>query len=69
MVAEIVIGLCDVIHHKAVDWLAWEDPYIFNVDAQTLKAQRETSQQEVFKRLAYAVPMMQQLYETAKSKA
>jgi len=67
MVAEIVIGLRAVIDHKAVDWLAWEDPYIFNADAETLKAQREASQQEVFKRLAYAVPMMQHLYETAKS--
>lgn len=67
MVADIVIELRDVIRHQAVDWLAWEDPYLLNVDAVTLKAQREASQQEVFKRLAYAIPMMQKLYETAKA--
>lgn len=67
MLAEIVLSLQDTMQCKAVDWLAWEDPFILSVDAEELKAQRESSQQETLKRLSYALPMMELIYKAAKA--
>lgn len=64
--AEIVLLLGDKIQNKTVDWLAWEDPFIFSRDAQELKREREQSQQETRKRLSYAVPMLQFLYQATE---
>jgi hypothetical protein len=59
MVAEIVLLLKDEIQAKNVDWLAWEDPFIYARNPQELKAERERSREEVRKRLSYVVPMLQ----------
>jgi len=44
-----------------VDWLAWEDPFIFNRDADELRHERENSLAETQKRLAYVLPMIETL--------
>jgi hypothetical protein len=61
MMAELVLRLKDHIQTKAVDWLAWEDPFIYGVEPEQLKREREQSQAETQKRLAYVVPMLQRL--------
>jgi hypothetical protein len=61
MMAELVLRLKDNIQTRAVDWLAWEDPFIYGVEPEQLKQEREQSLAEVRKRLAYVVPMLQRL--------
>ena len=67
MVAEIVYHLQENIHTKEVDWLAWEDPFIFGCDAAELKRERETSLAESQRRLAYAIPMIEFLTQQSKN--
>lgn len=59
MVAEMVYHMQGNIHTREVDWLAWEDPFIFGRDAADLKREREDSLEESQKRLAYAIPMIE----------
>jgi hypothetical protein len=61
MVAEMIFYLQDKIQTRQVDWLAWEDPYIFNRDANELKREREQSFAETQKRLKYVLPMIETL--------
>lgn len=61
MVAEMIFYLQGTIQTRDVDWLAWEDPFIFDRDASELKREREDSFDETQKRLAYAVPMIEML--------
>ena len=67
MVAEIVYHLQENIHTKEVDWLAWEDPFIFGCEAAELKRERETSLAESQRRLAYAIPMIEFLTQQSKN--
>jgi len=66
MVAEFVILLRDRIQTKEVNWLAWEDPFIYARNPQQLKQEREESEQETRKRLAYMIPMLQLLYQNER---
>jgi hypothetical protein len=59
MLAEMTLLLQDKLVSKAVDWLAWEDPYLLARDAAQLKAERENNPLETRKRLAYIVPTLQ----------
>ncbi len=43
MVAEMIFYMQDEIQTRKVDWLAWEDPFIFERDAAGLKQERENS--------------------------
>jgi len=61
MVAELIVYLQDDIQTRDVDWLAWEDPFIFDRDANELKRERENSLEETRKRLNYVLPMIQTL--------
>ncbi len=61
LLAEMVVRLRDQVQTKSVDWLAWEDPFILSRDARGLKAERERSDAENRKRLAYVIPMLQVL--------
>jgi len=63
LLAEIVVRLRDQARTKDVDWLAWEDPFVLSRDARELKAEREHSDAENRKRLAYVIPMLQVLYK------
>lgn len=67
MIAEFTLVLKDKVQMKDVDWLSWEDPFIYTRDPQQMKAEREQSLAETHKRLAYAIPMLNLLAETNKS--
>ncbi len=69
MMAEIIVQLSQDIKTEDVDWLAWEDPFILDRDASCLKSEREGSLEETRKRLSYALPMMDVLYQFAASQS
>ncbi len=61
MMAEMVLCYLNSIRTRDVDWLAWEDPFIYGREADQLKREREDSADETQKRLGYAIPMLQLL--------
>ena len=61
MVAEMVFYMHDTINTRDVDWLAWEDPFILDLDPDDLKREREQSLDETNKRLKYVLPMLETL--------
>lgn len=63
--AELVLLLRDSLATKDVDWLTWEDPFLLQRDAVQLKQEREQDPSETRKRLHYALPMLQVLYDYA----
>jgi len=67
MVAEMIFYMQDEIHTRKVDWLAWEDPFIFKRDAADLKRERENSLEETNKRLKYVLPMIETLTRLSKN--
>jgi hypothetical protein len=67
MVAEIILPLREKCRSQEVDWLAWEDPFILDVDQAELKAARENSAAETRKRLSYAIPMLQLLEAASRN--
>lgn len=66
VLAEIGLAHRERIKTRDVDWLAWEDPFVYSQDAAQLKAQRETDVQETLKRLSYVLPKLQLLAEAAR---
>ena len=66
MVAEMIFYMQDEIHIREVDWLAWEDPFIYARDAAELKYERENSLEETNKRLRYVLPMIETLTRLAR---
>jgi hypothetical protein len=67
VVAEMIFYLQDEIKTRAVDWLAWEDPFIFSWDAAELKRERENSLAETNKRLKYVLPMIETLTRLSRN--
>jgi len=67
MVAEMIFYMQDKIQTRDVDWLAWEDPFILNRDAEELKHEREQSLDETNKRLNYVLPMIETLTRLSKN--
>lgn len=67
MVAEMIFYMQDNIHTRDVDWLAWEDPFIFQRDAHELKREREQSLDETNKRLKYVLPMLETLTRLSRN--
>jgi hypothetical protein len=61
MLAEMIFYLQANIQTRAVDWLAWEDPFILGREAVELKSERENSLEETYKRLSYVIPMIETL--------
>ncbi len=61
MVAEMIFYMQDRIKTRDVDWLAWEDPFIFSRDPAGLRHERENSLEETQKRLRYVLPMIETL--------
>jgi hypothetical protein len=68
MVAEMIFYMQDHIKTRDVDWLAWEDPFIFSRDSNELKLERENSLDETNKRLRYALPMIETLTRLSTTK-
>ncbi len=67
MVAEIIYYMQDEVKTRDVDWLAWEDPFIFGRDADELKREREHSLVETQKRLKYVLPMIETLTRLSRN--
>jgi hypothetical protein len=67
LVAEFTLAGKDVIKTKDVDWLAWEDPFIFDRDPQQLKVEKEKSVEETQKRLNYVIPILQLLSAASRA--
>lgn len=67
MVAEMIFYLQDDIQTRAVDWLAWEDPFLLGQDPDVLKYERENSLAETNKRLNYVLPMIETLTGHSKN--
>ena len=61
MVAEMIYYMQDKVKTRDVDWLAWEDPFIFARDPAEFKRERENSLDETNKRLRYILPMIETL--------
>lgn len=61
MVAEMIFYMREEIKTRDVDWLAWEDPFIFGRDDDELRRERENSLAETNKRLRYILPMIETL--------
>ncbi|MCB0091110.1 MAG: hypothetical protein KDE54_24625 [Caldilineaceae bacterium] len=66
IVAEFVIHLRHQIQTIDVDWLAWEDPFVYQRDPQQLQQERASSLAETQKRFNYAVPMLQHLLAASR---
>jgi hypothetical protein len=56
---EIVLMLREQLVRKSVDWLAWEDPYIFGRDPGELRQARDSSREETWKRLRGMLPFFE----------
>ena len=67
IVAEMIFYLQADVKTREVDWLAWEDPFILQRDANELKLEREQSMAETQKRLRYVVPMIETLTRLSKN--
>jgi hypothetical protein len=61
MVAEMIFYLQENIQTREVDWLSWEDPFIFERAAAELKRERENSLAETHYRLSYVLPILETL--------
>jgi len=67
MVAEMIFYMQGNIQTRNVDWLAWEDPFIFGQPDAELKHERENSLNEMQKRLNYILPMIETLTRLSKN--
>ena len=67
MMAELALLLRDEVNTRDVDWLAWEDPFILGQDDTQLRSEREQSQAETRKRLAYVAPMLEAIVSASRS--
>lgn len=64
LLAEIVLKLATQLTTQEVDWLAWEDPFIYARDADELRRERSESAMETKKRLVGIKPISQILLAT-----
>jgi len=64
ILAEILLLLKDVIGTKDVDWLLWEDPFIYSRNPDDLKTERDNSIEETQKRLQWLRPIMRVLLDS-----
>jgi hypothetical protein len=67
-VAEYILPIRDTVNTRAVDWLAWEDPFILGRDPEELKQEREESIGETHKRLSYVIPILQMFNEVSNGR-
>ena len=67
MIAEMIFYMQNNIKTRDVDWLAWEDPFIFSRPAEELKCERQNSLDETNKRLRYVLPMIETLTRLSRN--
>jgi hypothetical protein len=63
--AEIIVLLRDQIQTRDVDWLAWEDPFIYGRDPLEMKTEQDADPVQIRKRLSYVLPMLDVLAQAA----
>lgn len=63
IVSQLVLSLKNILIMKEVDWLSWEDPFIFGKDSEQYKTERENSLEELEKRMGYVIPQIKYLFE------
>lgn len=61
--SQLVFSLRGTIKTKGVDWLSWEDPFIFGKNPQQYKFERENDPAELEKRMGYVLPEIKYLFE------
>ena len=61
--SQIIFSLRDELNIKEVDWLSWEDPFIFAKDPQQLKLERENDPAELERRMSYVLSEIKYLFE------
>jgi hypothetical protein len=61
--SQLVFSLRDELNIKEVDWLSWEDPFIFGKDPQQYKLERENDPAELEKRMGYVLPEIKYIFE------
>ncbi|OGF20582.1 hypothetical protein A2316_00535 [Candidatus Falkowbacteria bacterium RIFOXYB2_FULL_38_15] len=60
--SQLIFSLKEIIKTKAVDWLSWEDPFIFGKDQNKFKLERENDPAESEKRMGYILPEIKYLF-------
>ncbi len=65
--AQIVLPLVNELAVVPVDWLAWEDPYIFDKNPDELKKSKDRDPAELAKRLDYVIPILNLVSSAYKS--
>lgn len=61
--AQLVYQLKDILQAKDIDWLSWEDPFIFGKDPKDFKLECEQDSADIQKRFNYVLPMINYLFE------
>ena len=61
--SQLVFSLREIVKTKSVDWLSWEDPFIFGKDPWQYKMERENDPAELEKRMGYVLPEIEYLFE------
>jgi len=62
----MVLKLVTQLTTQDVDWLAWEDPFIYAREADELRRERSESSVETQQRLAGLKPILQILLESGE---
>ncbi|MCI0398334.1 MAG: hypothetical protein L0322_25850 [Chloroflexi bacterium] len=68
LLAEMILLLQGELITRDVDWLSWEDPFIYGRDAAELLAERDNDHEETLKRLRWLRPILQVLLESVRQK-
>jgi len=63
ILSQLVLFLKDKLISREVDWLSWEDPFIFGKNSEEYKLERENSPEELEKRMNYVLPQIKYLFE------
>jgi hypothetical protein len=64
LLAEILLLLRPALHTQDVDWLAWEDPFIYGRDPDELRREREADTAETQKRADWNRPLWEWVANT-----
>jgi len=64
--SQLIFPLRNIIKTKEVDWLSWEDPFIFGKDPKQYKLEKENDPAETEKRMKYVLLEINFLFEEYK---
>jgi hypothetical protein len=64
---ELIWSVKDKLKVEEVDWLSWEDPFIFEKNEKDYKKEREQGEDEKKKRLGYVIPAIEMVLDNYKT--